>query len=164
MFNEPPSINLTTFNRTIDASASCASPSPLDTTGVRRTSVYGTIGYIMVGSSEKQIPILFKKTRRDAARQYEQEEVRALLTHLAKRLHTNSPINRMEIGIDYPKNQAGHVTLFDVTLAIQLASGPRFVSHGKSRIAKAKGVGLGSAIREAFSDIEAQYRKLKRGN
>src|SRR3989338_8320909 len=104
LFNEPPSINLTTFNRTIDASASCASPSPLDTTGVRRTSVYGTIGYIMVGSSEKQIPILFKKTRRDAARQYEQEEVRALLTHLAKRLHTNSPINRMEIGIDYPKN------------------------------------------------------------
>ena len=118
----------------------------------------------MVSISEKQIPIIFHKSRNDAARQHEQEEVRALLAHLTKRLHTNSPIQKIEIGIDYTKNQAGHATLFDVTLAIQLASGPQFVSHGKSRIAKAKGVGLGSAIREAFSDIEAQYRKLKRGN
>lgn len=113
-------------------------------------------------SQEKQIPILFKKTRHDAARQYEQENITMLLNRLAERLHTNSPISRMEIGIDYPKNRAGHTTLFDVTLAVQLASGPRFVSHGKSRIAKSKGIGLGSAIREAFADIEAQYRKLKR--
>lgn len=113
-------------------------------------------------SQEKQIPIIFHKSRHDPARQYEQENVRELLARLVRHLHTNSPIRKIEIGIDYPKNQAGHVTLFDVTLAIQLASGPRFVAHEKSRIAKTKGVGLSTAIREAFTDIETQYRKLKR--
>ena len=131
------------------------------TTLCHANGIYSTIEY-MASVHEKQIPILFTKTRHDAARQYEQDEVRELLAHLVRRLHTNSPIRKIEVGIDYPKNQAGHTTIFNVTLAIQLASGPRFVSHGKSRIAKAKGIGLGSAIREAFSDIEAQYHKLKR--
>lgn len=115
-------------------------------------------------AQEKQIPIIFHKSRHDTVRQFEQEEVRELLVRLARHLHTHSPIRKIEIGTDYPKNKAGHTTLFDVTLIIQLASGPKFVAHGKSRIAKAKGVGLGSAIREAFADIEAQYRKLKRVN
>lgn len=115
-------------------------------------------------AQERQIPLIFHKTRHDAARQYEQEEVRELLVRLARHLHTNSPIRKIEIGIDYPKNKAGHTTLFDVTLMVQLASGPKFTAHGKSRIAKAKGVGLGSAIREAFADIEAQYRKHKHVN
>ena len=113
-------------------------------------------------TAQLNIPIIFNKIRKGIAHQYEEEIVGTLLQALAQKLHTKSPIRRIEIGVDYPKNRDGHVKNFSVTLALDLNSGSRFVAHGYSPIAKAKGVGLGNAIREAFADIEAQYRKRKR--
>jgi hypothetical protein len=107
------------------------------------------------------ISIIFHKSRQDSVHTYEQETVRRLLERLTKKLHTKSPIKRVEIGIDQQKNSAGKTTLFSVTLSLELVSGQSFTSHGKSRIAKTKGVGLTSAIKEAFTDIEAQYKKVK---
>ncbi len=109
-----------------------------------------------------EIPIIFHKTRNDSVRQYEEDMVSNLLQQLVKKIHTNSPIRRVEIGIDSQKNREGHIKNFSVMLALELESGPRFVAHGETQIAKSKGVGLQSAIREAFSDIEAQYQKLKK--
>src|SRR3989338_9215154 len=110
----------------------------------------------------QEIPIIFHKIRNDAARYYEEAFMRNLLERLIKKLHTNSPVRHIEIGVNCQKNRDGGIKNYAVMLAIELDSGPRFVAHGKSQIAKAKGVGLQSAIREAFSDIEAQYRKIKR--
>ncbi|MEK9175358.1 MAG: hypothetical protein AAB795_02070 [Patescibacteria group bacterium] len=110
---------------------------------------------------EEQIQIIFHKTRNDDARQYEQDEIRALLWRLSKKLHSRFPITSIEVGVDFPKNMAGKGKSYDITLKLTLASGDVFVSHGKSKIAKVKGVGLGTAVREGFKDIEAQYRKTK---
>lgn len=111
--------------------------------------------------AEKQIPILFHKTRNDDARKYEQDEISTLLLKLADKLHSKSAIVGIEVGVDFPKNMVGKGKSYDITLKVILASGKTFVSHGKSKIAKTKGVGLGSAVREGFKDIEAQYRKTK---
>ncbi len=108
-----------------------------------------------------EVSVIFHKSRQDATHAYEQAMVRQLLDRLMKKLHTKSPIKSVEIGIDQQKNSAGKTTLFSVTLSVELASGDSFTSHGKSRIAKIKGVGLGSAIKEAFGDIESQYQKVK---
>lgn len=116
----------------------------------------------MKTEQEKQIPILFHKIRNDAAHKYEEEKVRSILWSCAKKLHTNSPIRRIEVGINNSKNSAGYIKSFTVMVAVELSSGPRFVAHENSNIAKSKGVGLTTALRKAFSDIEAQYRKLKR--
>lgn len=110
----------------------------------------------------KPIQIIFHKTRNDSAKQYEQEEIRELLLKLSGKLHSKSPITKIEIGVDQPKNIVGKGKRYDITLRVELASGDVFISHGKSEIAKAKQIGLGSALREGFKDIEAQYRKIKR--
>ena len=114
-----------------------------------------------VSAKPKEVSVIFHKSRQDAARAYEQATVRTLLERLTKKLHTKSPIKNIEIGIDQQKNSVGKTTLFSVTLSLELMSGDSFASHGKSRIAKAKGIGLTSAIKEAFADIEAQYKKTK---
>lgn len=111
--------------------------------------------------TETQIPIIFHKTRHDDARQYEQNEVRTLLQKIAQKLHSRSPITGIEVGIEQPKNIAGKSRMYDIMLKVSLASGDVFTAHGKSQIAKTKGIGLGSALREGFQDIEAQYRKIK---
>ena len=112
--------------------------------------------------SDAPISIIFHKTRNDDARQYEQDEIRSLLLKLAEKLHSKSPIISIEVGIDFPKNMVGKGKSYDVTLKLSLASGDAFISHGKSEIAKTKGVGLSSAIREGFKDLESQYQKTKR--
>lgn len=111
---------------------------------------------------DEQIPITFHKTRNDEARQYEQDKIRTLLWKLAHKIHNKSPITGIEIGIDFPKNMIGKGKYYDITIKVLLASGATFLSHGKSKIAKTKGVGLESAIREGLKDIEAQYRKTKK--
>lgn len=111
---------------------------------------------------EKQIPIIFHKTRNDEVRKYEQDKIRELLWRLSRKLHSKFSIVRIEIGVDAPKNIVGKGKSYDVTIKLVLSSGNIFVSHGKSKIAKTKGIGLESAIREGFKDIEAQYRKTKR--
>ena len=112
-------------------------------------------------ASSEPLSIIFHKNRHDATHGYEQAMVRALLERLTKKLHTKSPIKSVEIGVDQQKNSAGKTTLFSITLSVELMSGKSFTSHGKSRISKVKNIGLGSAIKEAFADIEAQHRKVK---
>ena len=108
-----------------------------------------------------EIPIIFHKTRNDAVRKYEQEEVRTIVQSLAQKLHAKSPIKRVEIGIDAPKNPAGKARMYDITLKIFITDGLVLVAHGKSQIAKTKQLGLRSALREGFKDLEAEYRKIK---
>lgn len=112
--------------------------------------------------TQSNIPITFHKTRTDAARQYEQDEIRDILEGLVHKLHSKSPITSIDVGMDQAKNQAGKAKNYDITIKVILASGNVFVAHGKSEIAKAKQIGLRTALREGFKDIEAQYCKLKR--
>ena len=111
--------------------------------------------------ADTQIPITFHKTRNDEARKYEQNKIRELLWKIAGKIHSKSPVTNIEVGIDFPKNMVGKGKSYDITIKLSLASGQTFLSHGKSTIAKTKGVGLESAIREGFKDIEAQHRKTK---
>ena len=109
----------------------------------------------------EDVTIIFHKTRTDAAREYEQEEIRTILQKLASTLHSRSPIKKIEVGTDTPKNHAGKIKNYDITLKVTLMSGDVFIAHGKSNISKTKGVGLRSALREGFADIEAELRKTR---
>ncbi len=115
-----------------------------------------------IDNGSHDVSIIFHKSRHDAAREYEQTTVRQLLQRLTKKIHTKSPLKSIEIGIDQQKNSAGKTTLYSVTLTVDLISGDSFTSHGNSRISKVKGVGLSSAIKKSFTDIETQYQKTKK--
>ena len=107
------------------------------------------------------IQIIFNKAGNEATRAYENEMIGSLLENLAQKLHTRSPIKNIDIDVSHQKNAAGKTSSFAVTLAVRLMSGKIFYAKSRNEIARIKGVGLGTAIREAFREIESQYEKTK---
>ncbi len=108
------------------------------------------------------IQMIFNASGSAATRAYENEMIGGLLEKLAQKLHTKSPVKNIEIDVRHQKNAAGKTTSFSVTLAVRLMSGKIFYAKSHNEIAKLKGVGLATAVREAFREIERQYEKTKR--
>lgn len=105
---------------------------------------------------EKQVPIIIHHSPEGPTREYRLEQLNEILRAFGEKLGKRSPVQRIELTIEDPKNPLGKVVAYGAKLHVLFYSGKSYVASSDSFVAKAHHVGLETNVREAEKEIIRQ--------
>jgi len=105
---------------------------------------------------EKQIPIIIHHSPEGPTREYRLEQLNEILQAFGTRLNKRSPVQRIELTIEDPKNPLGKVVAYGAKLRVLFYSGKSYFASSDSFVAKAQHLGLETNVREAEKEILKQ--------
>jgi hypothetical protein len=107
-------------------------------------------------TEEKQIPIIIHHSPDGPTREYRLEKLNEILQAFGERLNKRSPVQRIELTIEDPKNPLGKVVAYGAKLHVLFYSGKSYIASADSFVAKAQHIGLETNVREAEKEILKQ--------
>lgn len=104
----------------------------------------------------KQIPIIIHHGPEGPTREYRLEQLNEILQAFGDRLNKRSPVQRIELTIEDPKNPLGKVVAYGAKLHVLFYSGKSYIASSDSFVAKTQHMGLETNVREAEKEILKQ--------
>lgn len=113
-------------------------------------------------SMDADIPISYHHRPEGPAGEYTVRRLTPILEEFGRKLHKRSPVQRLEVFFDQPKNPVGKTVAHRIMIHVHFADGASYVAEAEQYVSKAKHVGLETSVREAMREIEEQIRRKRR--
>lgn len=107
-------------------------------------------------TEENKIPIIIHHGPEGPTREYRLEQLNEILQAFGEKLNKRSPVQRVELTIEDPKNPLGKIVAYGAKLHVLFYSGKSYIASSDSYVAKAQHLGLETNVREAEKEILKQ--------
>jgi len=105
---------------------------------------------------EIKFPIIIHHSPEGPTREYRIEQLNEILEAFGEKLNKRSPVQRIELTIEDPKNPLGKIVAYGAKLHVLFYSGKSYIASSDSFVAKAQHLGLETNVREAGKEILKQ--------
>lgn len=94
--------------------------------------------------------------------EYRQKKLAAIVERFVVKLTKRSPVQRIEVMFDQPKNPVGKTVASGVTIHLFLSSGSSYIAKARNFVSKTRHVGVETGVREALKELLEQVRRHHR--